>query len=50
MLKECATNKKGKYEKEITLQELADGTIKNYIADILMWLKWADGVLIRKSN
>lgn len=49
LLKEYAMKKIGEYEKEMMLQELADKTIQKYIADISMWLKWADNCIDKKN-
>lgn len=49
LLKEYAIKKIGDYEKEMMLQELVGKTIKKYIADISMWLKWADNCIDKEN-
>ena len=49
LFKEYAIKKIEEYEKAMMLQELAGRTIQKYMADISMWLKWADDC-INKEN
>jgi len=49
LFKEYAVKKIEEYEKAMKLQELAGRTIQKYMADISMWLKWADDC-INKEN
>lgn len=49
LFKEYAIKTIEEYEKAMKLQELAGRTIQKYMADISMWLKWADDC-INKEN
>ncbi len=49
LFKEYAIKKIEEYEKAMMLQELAGRTIQKYMADISMWLRWADDC-INKEN